>query len=445
MQMASERWSSLGTSTAARVRRYAKSLSRSVMEIGHNSLAVVGLAALALALFFSGDSVLRLQIERQAMEWLHVRHGITAFAPATNTIDILADLSEPEAIARATASPLNKLNRQQALVTSWIAKRYRVAPEPVARLVIEAWSVGKKAHLDPTLILAIMAIESSFNPFAQSHVGAQGLMQVMTQVHDDKYEAFGGKLAAFDPVTNLRVGVQVLSECIARAGGALEAGLKFYVGAANLPDDGGYAEKVIAEQTYLRQVADGQNVPLTAPMPRNTVTTASAAPVVSVPAVATVPAASPVVALPAVAAAPVTPPAALPAPAAAPVATATPALPAALPARAVQATPSTAAAVVPSGASPASALAHPDKPAVPHASAPASPSSTPTAPPPAATALPASGTHPAAGAMGAPAAKAATPPAAASAAEGEPRAPKPRATETAAGDGRVAMADTVVR
>ena len=78
-----------------------------------------------------------------------------------------------------------------------------------------------------------MAVESSFNPFAQSPVGAQGLMQVMTKVHDDKYEAFGGSLAAFDPVTNLRVGVQVLKECIRRAG-SLEAGLRFYVGAGNL-------------------------------------------------------------------------------------------------------------------------------------------------------------------------------------------------------------------
>ena len=78
-----------------------------------------------------------------------------------------------------------------------------------------------------------MAVESSFNPFAQSPVGAQGLMQVMTKVHNDKYEAFGGNLAAFDPVTNLRVGVQVLKECIARAG-CLEAGLRFYVGAANI-------------------------------------------------------------------------------------------------------------------------------------------------------------------------------------------------------------------
>jgi soluble lytic murein transglycosylase-like protein len=116
------------------------------------------------------------------------------------------------------------------------------------------------------LILAIMAIESSFNPFAQSSVGAQGLMQVMTRVHDDKYEPYGGTRAAFDPVTNLRVGVQVLKECIARAG-SLEAGLKYYVGAANLSDDGGYVNKVLAEQSNLRRIADGKWVSITASLP----------------------------------------------------------------------------------------------------------------------------------------------------------------------------------
>ena len=84
-------------------------------------------------------------------------------------------------------------------------------------------------------------------------------MQVMTKIHDDKYEAFGGSHAAFDPVTNLRVGVQVLKECIARAGG-LEAGLRSYVGAANTGEDGGYAAKVLAEQSTLRVIAAGGKV-----------------------------------------------------------------------------------------------------------------------------------------------------------------------------------------
>ena len=106
-----------------------------------------------------------------------------------------------------------------------------------------------------------MAIESSFNPFAQSSVGAQGLMQVMTQASTTTSTRPSAAVhAAFDPVTNLRVGVQVLKECIARAG-SLEAGLRSYVGAANSGDDGGYAGKVLAEQDNLRQVASGGKVP----------------------------------------------------------------------------------------------------------------------------------------------------------------------------------------
>ncbi len=108
-----------------------------------------------------------------------------------------------------------------------------------------------------------MAVESSFNPFAQSPVGAQGLMQVMTKLHDDKYEAFGGSHAAFDPITNLRVGVQVLKECIRRTG-SLEAGLRSYVGAGNSGEDGGYAAKVLAQQGILRLVASGGKVRTTA-------------------------------------------------------------------------------------------------------------------------------------------------------------------------------------
>lgn len=131
----------------------------------------------------------------------------------------------------------------------------------------EAWVLGQRAGLDPTLLLAVMAVESSFNPFAQSHVGAQGLMQVMTRVHHDKYAIFGGQNAAFDPVTNLRVGVQVLQDCIRRAG-SVAGGLKHYVGAANLADDGGYGAKVLAEAAYLRQVASGQKVAFNASLPQ---------------------------------------------------------------------------------------------------------------------------------------------------------------------------------
>ncbi len=244
--------------TARSLGVFVADVGRGFLEVSHNTLALVGLAAVAVLVFALGRAETRQQLEAVALEWLQDRHeqreqGLGNF---------LALVVEPEAGARATAANPQQLPRAQASLATWIARRYKVAPEPVAALVQEAWSIGRRAGLDPTLILAIMAVESSFNPFAQSTMGAQGLMQVMTQVHDDKYQAFGGTRAAFDPITNLRVGAQVLKECIERAGG-LQEGLRHYVGAALLSSDGGYADKVLAEQTHMRKVADGRSVPHT--------------------------------------------------------------------------------------------------------------------------------------------------------------------------------------
>ena len=244
---------------------FLRDVGHGLLEVSHNTLALLGLLLAALLLFAAGRADIRHEAEAWTLGWLQARQEARE-QPLQPDELLAAELSEPSAIARATASDPRELSRQQAAVAKWLSQRYRVAPEPVSRLVQEAWKVGQKANLDPTLILAIMAIESSFNPFAQSAVGAQGLMQVMTKVHNDKYEAFGGNHAAFDPVTNLRVGVQVLKECISRAG-SLEAGLRYYVGAANQTEDGGYAVKVLSEQNALKLVASGKSVPTRTPAP----------------------------------------------------------------------------------------------------------------------------------------------------------------------------------
>ena len=256
-----------GTSQSTLV--FLRDVGNGLLEVSHNTLALVGLLLVGGVLFTASQTDLRQLAESHALGWLQARQ--VARAEPVEAVQAIAP-SDPDAVARATASDPKDLNKQQAAVANWLSRRYRVAPEPISRLVQEAWAVGDRANLDPTLILAIMAVESSFNPFAQSPVGAQGLMQVMTKIHDDKYSPFGGVLAAFDPVTNLRVGVQVLKECIAR-GGSLEAGLKFYVGAANMVDDGGYAGKVLAEQSHLRAVAGGKLV-----SPQAAIVVAAAAP-----------------------------------------------------------------------------------------------------------------------------------------------------------------------
>ncbi|WP_157269945.1 lytic transglycosylase domain-containing protein [Azohydromonas aeria] len=274
----------------ASVAVFVRDVVSGLIQVSHSTLALLGLTVVAVLAFAGSHPELRHEAERAAFGWLQSRYE----ARAEREGNLLVSLADPQGVARATATDPKELDRQQAAVAKWLSRRYRVAPEPVSRLVQEAWQVGRQAGLEPTLILAIMAVESSFNPFAQSAVGAQGLMQVMTRVHDDKYERFGGTLAAFDPVTNLRVGVQVLKECIQRAGG-LEAGLRYYVGAANLEDDGGYAGKVLAEQAYLRQVASGRGVPFNAPMP--VVAPVRSAPVAAAEQAATAPAGDAVIAV----------------------------------------------------------------------------------------------------------------------------------------------------
>jgi len=166
--------------------------------------------------------------------------------------------------------------REQALVATYIARRYHVAQEPVGELVKAAFDTGREVGLDPLLLLAVMAIESGFNPYAESGVGAQGLMQVMAKVHSDKLRYFGGPSAALDPLANIKVGALVLKDCIAR-GGTLAGGLRLYNGSTST-DDGGYGAKVMAERGRLRAAAQGRNVSIHAPQaPTTRVTTTASA------------------------------------------------------------------------------------------------------------------------------------------------------------------------
>jgi soluble lytic murein transglycosylase-like protein len=242
-------------SLARGVQTFCCDVAEGFFEITHNGFAVVGLAVVFSVLTLLARPDLRQAGESQLMTWLHARQ-----------VETLGLVPELDAIDRATALNPKELPKQQAAVAYWLSKKYRVAPEPLSALVAEAYEIGGRTKIDPTLLLAVMAVESGFNPFAQSPVGAQGLMQVMTGIHSDKYENFGGKLAAFDPVTNLRVGAKVLQECIQRAG-SVQAGLRFYVGAALLAEDGGYADKVMAEHARLQQVAHGRPVPIVTPPP----------------------------------------------------------------------------------------------------------------------------------------------------------------------------------
>ncbi|WP_043421368.1 transglycosylase SLT domain-containing protein [Azonexus hydrophilus] len=143
---------------------------------------------------------------------------------------------------------------QQAL--HYVARRYRVSNEVLVPIFLTAQDSARELGLDPLLIIAVIGVESSFNPFSQSVVGAQGLMQVMPRFHTDKLPEDAGELPFFDPVTNVQVGARILRESIARNGG-LVPGLQQFGGAINDPERR-YSSKVMAERQRLEQAIQQQ-------------------------------------------------------------------------------------------------------------------------------------------------------------------------------------------
>ncbi len=142
--------------------------------------------------------------------------------------------------------------REQRALIEFIAKRYRVSDKAVAAFVATAYRAGQEYSLDPVLLLAVMAIESRYNPVAESVVGARGLMQVIPKFHVDKVYEHGGEAALLNPEVNIYVGAQILREYLKRFG-QLETALQVYGGAVDKPTFQ-YASKVLAERERLDQI-----------------------------------------------------------------------------------------------------------------------------------------------------------------------------------------------
>jgi soluble lytic murein transglycosylase-like protein len=159
--------------------------------------------------------------------------------------------------AKVAPAPGTLAPRDEQNLIGYLARKWRVADAAVAQIVQTALQAGKEHKVDPFLVLAVLSVESGFNPYAESHAGAQGLMQVMTSVHKEKFERFGGEHAALHPVANIFVGAQILADVVQR-GGSTEQGLKLYVGAGNLETDGGYGARVLGERNRLANAARGK-------------------------------------------------------------------------------------------------------------------------------------------------------------------------------------------
>ena len=149
-------------------------------------------------------------------------------------------------------SAANSEKSEYRTLAVYLARRYKVAQDATEQLVGAAHEAGSRTGIDPLLILAVMAVESRFNPIAESVMGAKGLMQVIPRFHQDKLDALGGEDSVFDPMTNIMVGARILKDAV-RRGGGLMPGLQLYAGAFDDISQQ-YAQKVMAEKERMLQM-----------------------------------------------------------------------------------------------------------------------------------------------------------------------------------------------
>lgn len=179
---------------------------------------------------------------------------VPAAAEAVPGVLALAEPPAPAVVSKQSIAPAvahPEETRYQALA-EFLARKYKVSERVIFNLVGMAHNAGRQIGIDPLLIIAVIAVESRFNPIAESMAGAKGLMQVIPKYHTDKLNGYGGEESVFDPQTNILVGSQILKEYIARTG-SVNSALQMYAGALNDAEDL-YTNKVMTEKERLQQV-----------------------------------------------------------------------------------------------------------------------------------------------------------------------------------------------
>ncbi len=184
---------------------------------------------------------------------LGVMGDFTALRAMAARISNYSLVAEAPAMLRPADAQTPALTPAMAAALDHVVQRYRVSAEALLPVFEEVQSAARERRLDPLLIIAVIAIESRFNPFSQSSMGAQGLMQVIPRYHQDKLPKVSATTAFLDPVMNVRIGSQILHEAIRRQGGLME-GLQYYAGAID-DEEQAYANKVLAEKLRLEQAA----------------------------------------------------------------------------------------------------------------------------------------------------------------------------------------------
>jgi soluble lytic murein transglycosylase-like protein len=167
------------------------------------------------------------------------------------TVSVSQVLSPPRMTAAASlpnkvvVSPVIALARD-------IAWRFHLGRSAAVSITSAAFNAAQDRGIDPTLLLAVAAVESKFKPGAVNPAtGATGLMQVVPKWHQDKVLDAGGESSLLLIAPNIDVGAAILAEYVDADAGNITSALGRYLGKAGANR---YVKQVQHEMEHLSTV-----------------------------------------------------------------------------------------------------------------------------------------------------------------------------------------------
>ena len=168
--------------------------------------------------------------------------GLSEFAlspapPSTGTRESTCPMP-----AQAFAAEISAVSRD-------IGRRFHLARSAAVGITAAAFSAAQARGIDPTLVLAVAAVESKFRARAvNSATGAAGLMQVVSKWHQDKVLHVGGEPSLLLVGPNIDVGAAIIADYLTAEHGNVQDALARYLGTAGADR---YVNRVRLEMAHL--------------------------------------------------------------------------------------------------------------------------------------------------------------------------------------------------
>ena len=180
---------------------------------------------------------------------------VTALAtPASGAADEIYSFVDREGVTHYTNVPHDpRYRRVDGEAVSTASRAGRIAPPLLRRTSAfdeHIRASAQKYRLAATLLKAVMAVESNFDPAAISERGATGLMQLMPETARDMYV-----YDILDPAQNIEGGARYLRQLHHQFGGDLKRVLAAYnAGPERVRRAGGAVPAIPETQAYVRKV-----------------------------------------------------------------------------------------------------------------------------------------------------------------------------------------------